>query len=1019
MMMAKDMKAKRKQDGAVKPPQKRSGLKLFRHLVWAALSLSLIVVAVTTVTLQMFLFWLNSQKGADWLAQKLATVSESGGYQIALQDFRLHGLYGVRAAYVTVTDEQGIVATVENLDMSLNVFPLALRGMSVSVEAAVLDVQRLPVLKPQDDSAAQTGFVLPEKPDIYFSSAKLDIRLPHIVLSSDVVAGGLTLGLESVQKISFGDAPQLTGALVLKNPQGAAAKYLPGQFSYGVTGQWGGAELKIDTARVQKRGLYVFDLAGGYDLAGQVFDIMAKGALRQDMRREIAQEVRVDLTAIGTMEEADGLLKLAGQMTGEDVSATLPFILRGDQITLPSLSATLPGITADGALVLNRKTALAEGTVTLKAAHFGLAKALFGIDGLQGSGSLALVLAHPQNRQEITGDVTLQDVRYGTTNLKNAQMHVKAREDGRHHIGFTMDGYDHAPFKAVGDLVADLENRNAVLDKTVLTFGSKGRVTLSGMVGMEKLALEAALENITPDTLPFVTLGSYPAKITTGKILLTGTPEHPEMTATANIAGRLRHISDVTLTAAASYQNGQAELSLTGQGRGIRHLTGTAALPLHLSLYPFVLDVPMGTQITGLAKGDFDLEQVVAPFLAAGQTLSGAVNLDASLSGSLEQPVYGGNLTLSQAAFHDADTGIALKDAKGKMHFDQTGLVLESLTATDGGTGRFSMTGTIGMGAGRDAPDVTAQVILKGMHLVRATHASSILSGDIAVVPQRGTFLYLVKGNVLLDTVLITLPERFEKSVPSLNIVTPETEDQAGVLDRVALDLTLKADHKVFVRGWGLDAELKGSLAVTGTLEEPDVRGTLGLVRGRYEELGKNFNILRADLRFQGSIPPSPYLDILTETKAGDINPRIGITGTAEVPQITISSDPPRPQEEVIAQLLFGRDATQISPFQAVQLASAIRRLTTGERSGFDPVGNLRNAAGLDDLRVGGDAEGGVSVGAGKYITDKVYIEAETGSGEAGGAAKIQIEVTPDITVESKTGTTGTTGVGVFWKRDY
>lgn len=997
-------------------PEKRCGLKLFRHLVWGILSLSLLAVAVLAVTLQLFVFWLNTAKGADWLAQKLADAAQNTGYRIVLQDFRLHGLTGVRAVYVTVADQDGVFVTARNADISLNVLPLALRRISVTAAAEALDILRLPAAQTQNTEAAKTGAVLPARPDIYFDRLSVDLRLPH--LSLPPAAGGLTLGLESVQTISLAEKPQWQGAILLKNPQGAAAQYLPEQAAYHMTGDWESGTLHLSKARLLKRGLYVFDLTGGYNPADQVFEVAVKGALRQRLRREIGEEIRLDLTAAGTAADAAGRLKLDGQLAGESISATLPFALRGDVLELPALTAALPGITAEGALVLDRSTGLAEGKISAVIAHFGLAETLSGMDGLRGGGRMDVIFSHPQQRQEIAGQIRLQDAGYGTTTLKTAQIDITPREDGQHHAVFAVDGYDHAPFKAEGVLLADLQRRQAVLDKTVLALG-KGRAVLSGMIAAEELSMQAVLENISPDDLPFAALGDYPAKITTGKITISGTAAQPVITATAKISGQMRDIADAGLTVAGGYQNGAAQIALTGTGRGIQKLAASASFPLTLSLYPFALDMPASMPLEGAAAGDFDLQQVVAPFLAAGQELTGAVKLEAALSGTLAQPVYDGSLVLDGAAFRDAATGILLKDIKGRMRFDRTGLVLENLTASDGGSGRVSMTGTLATGGGRDMPDITARLVLKGMHLVRASHAGSILSGDVSVLPQRGRYAYLVQGGVQLDTVLITLPERFEKSVPSLNIVTAENGGKAGMLDRVGLDLTLKADNRVFVRGWGLDAELKGALAVTGTLAEPDVRGTLGLVRGRYEELGKNFNILRADLRFQGAIPPSPYLDILTETKAGDIRPRIGITGTAEDPQITITSDPPRPQEEVISQLLFGRDAGAISPFQAVQLAAAIRRLTTGEQSGFDPVGNIRSAAGLDDLRIGGDAEGGVTVGAGKYITDKVYIEAETGSGEAAGAAKIQIELTPSVTVESKTGTTGTTGVGIFWKRDY
>jgi translocation and assembly module TamB len=107
-----------------------------------------------------------------------------------------------------------------------------------------------------------------------------------------------------------------------------------------------------------------------------------------------------------------------------------------------------------------------------------------------------------------------------------------------------------------------------------------------------------------------------------------------------------------------------------------------------------------------------------------------------------------------------------------------------------------------------------------------------------------------------------------------------------------------------------------------------------------------------------------------------------------------------------------------ISPFQALELARTLRRFS-GRGGGLDPLGELRGAFGLDDLSIQSDAEGGTTVGACKYISDKVYLQVESGSGDKSGAARLQLELAPNIKAESKIGQDATGGGGIFWEWEY
>jgi len=227
------------------------------------------------------------------------------------------------------------------------------------------------------------------------------------------------------------------------------------------------------------------------------------------------------------------------------------------------------------------------------------------------------------------------------------------------------------------------------------------------------------------------------------------------------------------------------------------------------------------------------------------------------------------------------------------------------------------------------------------------------------------------------------------------------------------------APGRIFVRGWGLDAEFGGDLEVSGTLAGPLVNGSFESIRGRYEEFGKRFALDHAKLRFQGKVPPSPYLDIKATTTAGDVQASVLLSGPVAKPGIAFASVPALPEDEVMSRILFGKTMSGITPFQAIQLTQTLQRFSGNGGGGFDPLGTLRNATGLDDIRVDSEEGGDTSVGVGKYLTEKVYLEVEKGAVATSGDATIEIELTPSIKVDSKIGQDAQSGAGIFWSHDY
>jgi translocation and assembly module TamB len=141
----------------------------------------------------------------------------------------------------------------------------------------------------------------------------------------------------------------------------------------------------------------------------------------------------------------------------------------------------------------------------------------------------------------------------------------------------------------------------------------------------------------------------------------------------------------------------------------------------------------------------------------------------------------------------------------------------------------------------------------------------------------------------------------------------------------------------------------------------------------------------------------------------------VQIRGTAAKPEITLTSSPSLPQEEILSQVLFGSSASQLSGSQTAQLASTVTALATG--GGFDVLGSLRQFAKLDRLSFGGDEVSGMTVAGGKYISDNIYLEV-VGGGREGPSAEVDWRIKRGFSLVSQIGGQFGAKLAVRWSKD-
>jgi translocation and assembly module TamB len=235
----------------------------------------------------------------------------------------------------------------------------------------------------------------------------------------------------------------------------------------------------------------------------------------------------------------------------------------------------------------------------------------------------------------------------------------------------------------------------------------------------------------------------------------------------------------------------------------------------------------------------------------------------------------------------------------------------------------------------------------------------------------------------------------------------------------IGLDLTIDAPERVAVRGRGLDVELGGSIHARGTNEKPEIEGAFKLRRGSLELAGKRLDFTEGQLTFEGGEQINPLLDLTAVTRAQDLQVTAKVEGPASSPRITLSSVPTMPDDEILARLLFGKSAGALSPFELLQLAQATASLA-GVSTGPGLLEKLRAGTGLDRLSVDqGEDKSGPSLSAGRYVSEGVYVGLSRGAETGSGAATVEVEVTPNVKVETEIGANSDSKAGVNLEWDY
>ncbi|MBY3024169.1 translocation/assembly module TamB domain-containing protein [Rhizobium leguminosarum] len=449
---------------------------------------------------------------------------------------------------------------------------------------------------------------------------------------------------------------------------------------------------------------------------------------------------------------------------------------------------------------------------------------------------------------------------------------------------------------------------------------------------------------------------------------------------------------------------GDAGMSLKGGGSVV--ITGNRAMDMRFT-------------------GNLPFAVLGAPLAQQGLVADGVATVNLQIGGTAVAPVINGTVSTNGAKLVDVRRNLAVNNLTATVTFNGSQAVISRLNGSLGGGGTISASGTIGIQPAGGFPADISIKLDKAVY-VDGTLVVSTVNG---IVGLRGPITNAtLSGKLRLDKTSITVPEKLPTSLREIDIrhknapravlaqLRDDGERKPGEKSSViTLDLEIDAPSHIFVRGRGIDAELGGLVTIRGTAAAPIVTGGFTMRRGRMTILNRRLDFSdKSRITFAGDMTPA--LDMEATSASGTTTLTVDVAGLATDPAITFSSSPQLPQDEVLAQLIFGQSMSKLSPVQIAQLADAVSQLA-GNRS-TSLFEGLRNQLGVDDFDVSTDSKGQTSVSVGRYLNDRTYFELQQG-GSAGAKAVINLDVGRGVKLRGGAGGNGEGEAGIVYEREY
>ena len=448
-----------------------------------------------------------------------------------------------------------------------------------------------------------------------------------------------------------------------------------------------------------------------------------------------------------------------------------------------------------------------------------------------------------------------------------------------------------------------------------------------------------------------------------------------------------------------------SSLKLQGQGTRIA-LSGTAGIGKDLDL------LLLGTANLSLLRPLFkDLEQT-----------DGMATVKLTIRDDWASPDIAGEMIIEKGELKIKDVPQKFSNVTGKILFDKSSIVVDSLTGTTGG-GTLAGSGRAKL-AGIALQDFSAKMTFDNVAIRYPEGLSAALSGDLYY--DGDSFEQNLTGDILIKRA------RYDKRIEWKSMLVDigkglyqKKKTESGWVGDTQINIRFSGKDNILFQNNLAKMPLDVDVVLRGSVNHPQLLGRIEARKGSVYFRQNEFKIIHGSADFVDPNRMNPVLDIQAEIQIRDYLVRMAVNGTADRAVVTLLSDPSLPDSDILALLALGKTGTELKGKEAGVGMSEAASFATGR---FQDLfeSRARSLTGLDRFQVdpyvskGDTSVPRVTVGK-EILQDKLYVTYSSNVGSATPEQIFRIEyiLNKHFSVIGERNELGNTGADIKYRFEF
>ena len=620
-------------------------------------------------------------------------------------------------------------------------------------------------------------------------------------------------------------------------------------------------------------------------------------------------------------------------------------------------------------------------------------------------------------------DVTNGSVKNLLTLLDRSNEHIDGKLNGSVEIGGTRDNPSvnvtgkindvSIDEKIVGDATinASFANRKFKVTTLKLPVGD-GLIAIGGTMDLDGQAdLQVALKDV--DIVPFLPLMGKDIQATgwvTGVVNITGETKNPKVELSSAIeSGSFNGVGIDEGFVLATMQDQVIQIQRIQGAKSGYKLSVYGKIPLAAIFTSGY--IPANDSKSMDVTIDFnEANMAVIPLLTTSvKEATGPLKGTVHITGTIDQPEAYGTVSVRNGTMKLASVENQITGIDGDLIF--SGQQGDFQSRINMGKGSAGLAAKVNW-SGHTLTNYKAAVQLEDLE-VRSEYVRGPLNGELYIADRDG-----------LPTLIGTLNlEKIQFKIP-LSLQSSESTKDMGV------DVTVHAGKGVRLYDRTLyNMFISGDVHFGGSLQNPTASGQFDVRNGTFKYLSHVFNITKGNAHFVGG-SYLPNLQLEAETNVSNYTIMLGVKGTVDHMDLSLSSNPTLSRKQIISMLTFGRGADSNSSTLTNEDVNAVA--TAGlQMFAFGYVQDaLQNTLGLDRINIttgsidpdeptNRDTASNYNIEIGKYVLPRVMLTYSQGINNKQNKYGIEYSVKRNLKFTGWHTSKGNNYIGGRWTRSF